>query len=106
MIFKYLAATVALGTVLASTPAPAMPASNLAAVAPPMTDSVRYCRYRGCGRLHVRRYYAPSYYSYGPSYYNSYAYGPGYYGAYGYGGPSISFWFGSGRGFGGHRGGW
>jgi hypothetical protein len=105
MILKTLAATVALGSVLASTPAPAMPTSNLATVAPPITDSVRYCRYRGCGRLHVRRYYAPSYYSYGPSYYEPYAYAPGYYGGYGYGGPSISFGFG-GRGFGGHRGRW
>ena len=105
MILKTLAATVALGSVLASTPAPAMPTSNLAAVAPPITDSVRYCRYRGCSRLHVRRYYAPSYYSYGPSYYEPYAYAPGYYGGYGYGGPSISLGFG-GRGFGGHRGRW
>jgi hypothetical protein len=96
MTLKYIAATVALGTALASTPAPAMPISNLAAVAPSMTDSVRYCRYRGCGRVYVRRY-VPSYYSYyGPSYY-----GPSYYGGYGFGGPSISFGFGFGRGFGG-----
>ena len=83
MILKYIAATVALGTVLASTAAPAMPASNLAAVAPSMTDSVRYCRYRGCGR----------YYSY---------YSPSYYGAYAYGGPSIYLSFGGGR----RHGGW
>ena len=107
MTFKYIAATVALGTALASTPAPAMPISNLAAVAPSMTDSVRYCRHRGCGGFYVRRY-APSYYGYyGPSYYDSYAYEP-YYGGYGFGGPSISFGFGFGRGFGGwgHRGRW
>jgi hypothetical protein len=39
-----------------------------------------------------------------PSYYEPYAYAPGYYGAYGYGGPFISFGFGGGRIFGGHRG--
>ena len=115
MTLKFIAATVALGTALASTPAPAMPTSNLAAVAPSMTDNVRYCRYGGCGRVYARRY-APSYYSapypyygdYGPAY--SGGYGP-YYGAYGYGGPGISLGFGFG-GFGigvggwGHRGRW
>jgi len=97
MTLRYIAATLAFGAAMAGTPASAMPTSNLAAVAPSNTESVRYCRYRGCGRLYVRRY-APSYYAYGPS----------YYGGYGYGGPSISFGFGGGRGFGGwgHRGRW
>jgi hypothetical protein len=117
MTLKFIAATVALGTALASTPAPAMPTSNLAAVAPSMTDNVRYCRYPGCGRVYVRRY-VPSYYSsystpypyysdYGPAY--SGGYYP-YYGGYGYGGPGISFGFGGfGIGIGGgwgHRGRW
>ncbi len=117
MILKFIAATVSLGTALASTPAPAMPTSNLAAVAPSMTDSVRYCRYRGCGRVYVRRYvpsydsyYASPYYygDYGPAY--SYYGGYGPYGGYGYG-PGISLGFGFG-GFGlgvrgwGHRGRW
>ena len=110
MTLRYIAATLALGAAaLAGTPASAMPASNLAAVAPSNMESVHYCRYRGCGRVYVRRY-APSYYAYAPSYYGGYAYGPSYYGGYGYGGPSISFSFGGGRGFGGggwgHRGRW
>jgi len=120
MTLKFIAATVALGTALASTPAPAMPTSNLAAVAPSMTDNVRYCRYPGCGRVYVRRY-VPSYYSSYSTpypYYSDYSdYGPAYsggyypyYGGYGYGGPGISFGFGGfGIGIGGgwgHRGRW
>src|SRR5215510_10615238 len=105
MALKYLIATVAVGTALSSTPAPAMPTSNLAAVAPSMTDNVRYCRYRGCGRVYVRRY-VPSYSYYDP-YYVPYAYGPSY-GAYGFGAPGISFGLSFGRGFGGwgRRGHW
>src|SRR3954453_14887307 len=98
MTLKYLvAAAAAVGTAWASTPAPAMPISNLATVAPTMTDNVRYCRYRGCGRVYARRY-IPSYGYYDP-YYVPYAYSP-YYGGYAFGGPSISFGFGFGRGFG------
>jgi hypothetical protein len=109
MNLKYIAAMVAVGTAFASTPASAMPISNLAAVAPSMTDNVRYCRHRGCARAYVVRRYSPSYYAYGPSYYDSYAYSPYYYDSYAYGpayfGPSISFGFGFGRGF-GHWGRW
>ena len=81
MTLKFIAVTVALGTALASTPAPAMPTSNLAAVAPSMTDNVRDCRYRGCGRVYVRRY-APSYYNSAPYPYYS-DYGAAYSGGYG-----------------------
>jgi hypothetical protein len=104
MMTKYLAAAAALGTAVASAPAPAMPVSNLAATAPTLTDNVRYCRHRGCGRVYVRRY-VPAYSSY---YYDPYVYAP-YYGSYGYA-PSISFGFGFGPRFGfggwGHRGRW
>lgn len=116
MILKYIVATAALATALASTTALAMPISNLPELAPSMTDNVRYCRYRGCGRMYVRRYapsynryYSSPYYSdYGPSY--SYYGGYAPYGGYGYGGPGISLGFGfGGFGFGGgwgHRGRW
>jgi hypothetical protein len=103
MTFKYVAAAAfAVGTALASTQAPAMTAANLTTINPSTIDAVRYCRYRGCGRVYVRRY-VPSYGYYGgQSYYVPYGYGyaPSY-GAYGYGGPAISFGFGFGRGFGG-----
>src|SRR5712671_6433843 len=56
-----------------------MPTSNLAAVAQPMTDNARYCRYRGCGRTYVRRY-VPSYDYYATPYYNDYGPSYSYYG--------------------------
>src|SRR5215813_8547980 len=82
---KALTITLAAGAALCgvmSTPASAMPMSNLAAAASDLAlgQSVRYYRRYGYGYRSYYSYgYRPSYYSYAhrPSYYG---YGPSYYG--------------------------
>jgi hypothetical protein len=81
-----------------STPASAMPISNLAAAASDLAlgQSVRYYRRYGYGYRSYYRY-RPSYYTYRPSYY-SYGYRPSYYSYgyrsyYGYGYPAYSSYY-------------